>query len=259
LKYMFLIQGVSCMICWSSILTSLDWFNYHFEDYRPDFWFPISFFSLLMIIQPLILIYNHLFSHNIQIIPGYIISFSVLLLIPLLTILFPKDFAFCSICLLCSIIGVFNTITQNGLVCLGGLISDLMINYLFMGFSISGVLISILRIIFIKAFPTTLEGYNLSTGVYFAVAASFQIVSIIVQKKIMNSEFVKECLDNNDQAKNRSYIELKTVEDKEVKQGLIQDYKELFKGVWEYSVMQFICFFITFLLLSQVSLSSSLR
>lgn len=259
LKFLFLLQGVSCMICWNSILSSLDWFNYHFKNYRPDFWFPISFFSLLMIIQPLILIYNNLFSHNIQIIPTYIISFIILLLIPLLTLLFPTNFAFFSICLLFSILGLFNTICQNGLASLAGLLSEHCINYLFMGFSTSGVLISVLRIIFIKAFPSTIEGYNLSTGVYFIIAASFQIASIVVQKQIMNSEVIKEQLDKYDQAKNRNYIELRSGEENETKEGLIEDYKKLFEKLWEYFFLDYFCFFITFLLLSQLSLSSSLR
>ena len=158
-KRHFLLQGVGALISWNSILTSLDWFNYHFEEYNPGFWLPILYFIPSAMFQPLTVVYGNRFGFLNRIAPAYFTFFMILVLIPIIAETLSQSASFYIICLLIFILGAATSICQSSLVALSGMVSGQSVNSLLIGFGFSGLIISTIRLIFLASFPSTASGY----------------------------------------------------------------------------------------------------
>lgn len=260
-KWKILVQGISALISWNAIISSIDWFNLEFEGYRPDFWLPIYYYLPVVCVQPLFIIYSRAFSYNLWINTGYFLTFLALLMIGVFTVSLPKNIAFYLVCILNSVMGISNSFTQNGLMGLTGVLPALYINYFMVGFGVSGIFISSFRLLFLEIFSSSKKFYNYSTALYFIIGGLTQIYSIFLQRQIMNSKVVQEHLEKNTQNRVLYQVEMQTIGEDPLKRvnSSYNEYKMLLMKIWQYCFLIFFNFFITFLLLSQISLKSKIE
>lgn len=262
------LQGIGSLISWNAILTALDWYNNRFPDENPGFWFPLLNFIPSAIFQPLSIIYGHYFTFNIRIVTSYIVIATSLVMTPIIVELTSQTAGFIIICALIFVGGAVNSIGQTAVFGLSSTISEKYTNAVMFGNGLSGLSITILRLICLGIFKQNSSGYLKSTTVYFAISGGILVLCIFVQMHLMKNPLVKESVakthsketnftgesSENELKSFRSSKSLITKTDKPK-----VDYKELFSKIWQYLFLVYLNYVITFGVLSHVALATEAR
>lgn len=261
-KKHFLLQGVGALISWNSILTSLDWFNYHFEKYNPGFWLPILYFIPSALFQPLTVVYGNRFGFLNRIAPAYFTFFLILVLIPIIAETLSRSISFSIICLLIFILGAATSICQSSLVALSGMVSEQSINSLLIGFGFSGLIISTIRLICLASFPNTASGYLTSTMIYFFISSILSIICTWSIKNLLSLPQVSNHLTKPDSKQTfgvfqdielQAYSQFQSVLPSKVS---FSSYLSLISQIWQFTLLIYLNYVITFAILCGVALKA---
>jgi hypothetical protein len=186
-------------------------------------------------------------------------------LIPLVAETLPVSLSFYLISFLIVLLGSATSICQSSMVALSGMISENSVNSLLLGFGFSGLIISSFRLIFLACFPNSRTGYLISTMIYFFLSATASIICIFSIKKLLALPVVLESFKKIDskfgfgvfndiemQNYGNNHLEKKIQESFSV-------YPELLKKIWEYLLLIFMNYVITFSLLCGIALKSKIE
>ncbi|OMJ89110.1 hypothetical protein SteCoe_8836 [Stentor coeruleus] len=259
------LQGIGVLISWNSILTALDWYNNRFPNLDPGFWIPFLNYLPSLIFQPLTIIYGHKFTFNIRINVANIIIAIILVMTPIIVELTTKTTGFICICILTVLMGSANAVGQTSLFGLTGALPKKYTNAAMLGNGLSGLSITIIRLICLSIFPSNSSGYLHSTEVYFIISGCTLIICCVVQLHLMKHPLIIECLSKT-HSKEASKIAKITVEDElesfsdstgyhHIHKEKIS-YKNLFSKIWQYLFLVWLNFVITFGMLSHVALAT---
>lgn len=263
-----ILQGVGALISWNAILTALDWYNNRFPDSQPGFWIPLLNFLPAAIFQPLTILYGHKFTFNIRIITPYIIIAAILVLTPIIVELTTESTGFILICILTVVMGGVNAIGQTSVFGLAGVLPEKYTNGVMLGNGLSGLSITILRLICLGIFPQDSSGYLYSTEVYFIISGCTLIVCSLVQLHLIKNPMVIENLSkthSKEASKAPPLIgenELDSFRDSvgyNHKPKAKVNYKDLFSRIWQYLFLVWLNYVITFGMLSHVALATEAR
>lgn len=260
-KWMILAQGGSVVISWNVILSSIDWLNYRFDGFKPDFWLPVCYYLPIVCMQPVIVVYSRVLSYDFQIFTGFCFSFLALVMIAVFSVSLSKIVGFYLVCLLNVIMGISNILSQNGLMGLTGILPAVYINYFMIGFGVSGLAISSIRVVFIELFPANQSLYNYTTALYFILGGLTQFSSLFIHHFLMKTKIIQDSQEKNSQNQILHQIELQTIGQSPTApiSSTYTEYKFLIYKIWQCCILIFLNFFITFLLLSQLSLRGQIE
>ena len=190
------LQGIGMLMSWNAFLASLDWFYSSFPTESPGFWLGITSFVGAVVFQPLTTMFGHHFTYNLRIVTSYIILSVLLALTPAIVIFSTERTGFILICVITSIGGGINAISEASIYALAGTLPNKFTNAVVIGNGLSGCFITCLRLICLGAFPQDSSGYLQSTEVYFAISGGVLILCIIAQIHTMKNPLVIECIEN---------------------------------------------------------------
>jgi equilibrative nucleoside transporter 1/2/3 len=259
-----LLQGIGSLINWNSILASLDWYNNRFIGYDSAFWIPLLNYLPALIFQPLTIAYGNRYTFNMRIVIPYIVIACILILTPIVVELAPGLTGFIIVCLMTSVMGCMNAIGQTSTFGLAGTMPDKYTNMVMLGSGLSGLLITLIRLICLFTFPQTSTGYLLSTTVYFIISGATLILCSVAQIHLMKNPLVIQCLSKVQSKETEKGEPLTTAELDSFKgpEGFHHkdktkiNYKVLFHKIWQYAFLIWLNYVITFGMLSHVSLAT---
>jgi hypothetical protein len=261
------LQGIGVLISWNAILTALDWYNNRFPNLDPGFWIPFLNYLPSLIFQPLTIIYGHKFTFNIRINVANIIIAIILVMTPIIVESTSETAGFMCICILTVLMGSANAVGQTSLFGLTGALPKKYTNAAMLGNGLSGLSITIIRLICLFVFPNNSSGYLHSTEVYFIISGCTLVFCCIVQLHLMKNPLIIDCLSKTHSKEASKLVkftmdELESFSDStgyhhKPKEKI--DYKLLFSKIWQYLFLVWMNFVITFGMLSHVALATKAR
>ena len=260
----FTLLGISTLIGWNVVLTSLDFFSSKFIDYDLNFQMIIPGDVGAFLSNFLIGFYIKALSLKKRIISCLILLSILIAFLPLEAYFFPNSLGFWIFMLLNFLISIIMMFLQGSILGLAGIHSDHCMGYINFGFSISGVLTCLLRIVCMLAWKNVEETNFYSILVYYSFSTAIIIVSLLVflqfdaktenEKKIAQEEIITS--QNGLLAE--TFIET-TID--ELKQSVIQENSKIYSFMLQsilhtlpYSVLMFLTSFQTYLLFPGMAL-----
>mmetsp|Transcript_22555 Transcript_22555/g.22298 ORF Transcript_22555/g.22298 Transcript_22555/m.22298 type:complete len:336 (-) Transcript_22555:58-1065(-) len=198
----------------------------------------------------------------------------MLVISPLFSHFLGGSIGFPIMCIVILVMGMSNVVCQTTVFAMAGTLPDEYTNYVMIGNGIVGVFVDLLRLICLASFPQDRTGYFISTLVYFVIAAAVLVVCIFAQIHLIKNPLMIEALAKTgakiEGARNDE--ELRYVEDEqqadEKTSKLLStapiapikkiDNKVLLSKIWQPLFLVWLCFVITFGMLSGVALATSI-
>lgn len=192
-KINFLLLGLATLIGWNAVLSSIDFYSSKFPEYNISFIMLIPSFVATFIFSLFATYFSKIFTLNTRIIGSIIVMGICLIFLPLEANYFPNEFGFSLFVILNFIISAFIAIMQATCVGLAYIFPYEAMSLYNTGIGFSGILMSVLRIIYILAFKNTDDStYVLySIVIYFSSAVFFLILTLIIHIIFINSEYFK--------------------------------------------------------------------
>ena len=244
-----LAQGIGILISWNAVLTSLDWFAYMYPGYAVGTWITVCYFVPAMIVQPLNALFGRDCSFTKRINGGYLMTGTVLVLLPLTAQLIPAPLSFLVLCILVFLMGCSNALTQGTLFSLVAMLPGKATSLVMTGNSVAGLLITGLRLVCLLAFDGSLLG---STVIYFTIAALCLVICMWAQVDLMKHSIVqKAMLCTEKELPLLSPGTTLTID--EVGETR---WSEVIRLVWQDAVLVWLCYFLTFGMLTHVALAT---
>ncbi len=188
--YYFLFLGGGSLVSWNAILNSLDYFDHKFPTHSVTFNFPVAVYLAQFLSSLVVTKLSDRLPLNMRIIGTFAVISVVLAILPVEAALLERtELGFLIIMGLLFILGTCNNICMSSLTGLSSQLPGQYSAYIFLGTSLLGLSLSILREISSHLFTG-------SQGVlfFFGVAAVYIIGCIILQTVFVRSEFYRHYL-----------------------------------------------------------------
>ena len=240
LYYHFLMIGAGLMIAWGTLSTAFDWIFFKFpsKDASTLLTFALAVPNVGM--QPLTLIYGHLFSFNTKIITSFVAMGVLLLVTP-----FFVEYTTVGYPLLVFVtagIGVFNALSQVAVFGLAGTMPSRYTSAVMSGNSFGGVAICVARMVCLWVLGSDEQSLLTSTVVYFSLGGVTLGLCVLSQYLLMKDSLVVECV-------------AKAMGGKGDKES--QSFFCVFREVWECALFAFSTFLITYAVFPTVTLATT--
>ena len=252
----FSLLGISNLIGWNVVLTSLDFFSSKFIDYDINFLMVIPCDVGSLLANFLIGFFIKAISLNKRIVSSLLLLAISIIILPLEAYLFPNVVGFWIFMLLNFLISGFMVFLQGSILGLAGNYSDYCMGSINFGFSISGVLTCLLRIICLLVWKNEQETNFYSILLYYSFSTLIVLVSLLVFLKFI-SQMANE--KKNIQERLLSEINVETTDESELneKEENSKIYRFFIQSMIHtlpYSFLMFLINVQTFLLFPGVAL-----
>lgn len=184
----FFLLGASNLIGWNVVLTSLDYFSTKFSHYNCDFLMiiPCDIGSLLAnIIIGYFIVW---FSMNRRIVISLILLCLCILALPIEAFLFPNSLGFWIFMVLNFFISIFMVFLQGSIIGLAGNQPEYCMAAINFGFSVSGILVCLLRIICLWTLKNDGETGFESIFMYYSFSIFMVLLSVVIFARFIKKE-----------------------------------------------------------------------
>ena len=181
----FTFLGISNLIGWNVVLTSLDFFSSKFTNYDVNFLMVIPCDIGTLLANFFIGFFIKSISMNKRILTSLITLSLLIILLPLEAFLLPNDTGFWLFMLLNFLIAIFMVFLQGSILGLAGNYPDYCMGYINFGFSISGVLTCFLRMVCLWAWKNDDETNFYSIIIYYASSTIIVALTILIYLRFM--------------------------------------------------------------------------
>lgn len=194
--YYFLFLGGGSLVSWNAILNSLDYFEKKFSDYSVAFIFPVAVYLAQFLSSLVMTRLSERLPLNMRIIGTFTIISIVLAILPVeAALLSQTELGFMIVLGLLFILGTCNNICMSSLTGLSSQLPGQYSAYIFLGTSVCGLALSLLREFSTIVFKSS-SSSNLGVLFFFGMAAVYIIGCIVLQTVFMRSEFYRRYLQH---------------------------------------------------------------
>jgi len=196
--YYFLLLGGGSLVSWNAILNSLDYFGHKFPNNSVTFTFPVAVYLAQFLSSLVVTKLSDRLPLNMRIIGTFTVISIVLAILPIeASLLADTELGFLIMLGLLFILGTCNNICMSSLTGLSSQLPGQYSAYIFLGTSICGLSLSLLREFSTIVFKSeSAASSNLGVIFFFGVAAVYIIGCIVLQTVFMRSEFYKKYLQH---------------------------------------------------------------
>ena len=192
-KLSFLLLGTATLIGWNAVLSSIDFFSSKFPDYNISFLMIIPSFLATFLFSLLANYFSRIFSLNLRIFFSVFFMSICILILPIEAYFLPNSSGFYLFMALNFIISGFIAVMQATCVGLACVFPYETMSLFNTGVGFSGILMSVLRIVFICIFnENDSENQMYSIAIFYSSAVFFLVLTVIVYLI-----FIKICLKKN--------------------------------------------------------------
>lgn len=191
-KINFLLLGLATLIGYNAVLSSIDFFSSKFPDYNISFIMLIPSFLATLIFSLFASYFSKIFSLNTRIFGCIIIMSICLFILPFEAYYLPNETGFYLFLAINFIISAFLAIMQATCVGLACIFPYEAMSLFNTGIGFSGILMSVLRIIYILIYNDSDSTHMLySLVIFFSSAVFFLLLALVIHIVFIKSEYFK--------------------------------------------------------------------
>lgn len=242
--FIMLLQGAGTLFPWNAFISAPDYFNTLYGE--STLLYLATAYSISNLLGLLLMVlFGSKLSLMLKVVPPYIVSFLVLVTIPVLGFCHVNGVAGFSITLtLVFLTAVCTALLQGGIFGFAGMLPPIYIQALMSGNGIAGVATSIIRVITKLTIeskkPVTLQQLNLSAAIYFFVSAAVILLGIISYFVMGRTPFAQSFMKKQQKQKQLDSSERSLLGNNETQEQQKPSVFAVMKKIWH------MCFLITF-------------
>jgi len=180
--------GISILLPWNAVLTSLDFFDGKMHEYHPASVFGFAVNGLVTVTSVLTMVYGSKLSYVTRISGSYLFTAALMVILPFITESLNSGSAFAADMVILTFSGMLGGVIQASSFALGGMLPGKFMGALMFGQGISGISLNLLRAVCLLIIPD--NSYK-GALIYFMLAAVILVFSAIANWKFMQLPFVK--------------------------------------------------------------------
>lgn len=187
---LFFLNGITSLLGWNAVLSSLDYFNIIYKGYNVYLYFPIPVFVAYVLTG---IIFNWIslkFNYKTMIVFGIIGTNICLLLLLIVSIIYRESIAvgFWLSIILCFVIGFVSNLVQLSFFAMINYFGFKTVSRFTIGTAVSGLSLIILRAVITAGFGSDHPDNMAPFLVYFLIAILFNMWDLYLNLRMMKSE-----------------------------------------------------------------------
>jgi len=205
----FVCQGMSSLLSWSAVLSTLDYYNTQFPDGNVYFIFPAAFSTITIIINFMMIWICKKMSINKRVTGCLVLQVTFLTILPIISNLMPQSqLGYWLVLVMLTLIGAVNQVSNSSVVGLAGYFPPKYMGRLTTGSGLGAVIPNLLRMITLLAFSDSSSQTNLrEIFMYYGIAGVFLLFCATIHLGFIKSKYAKTEIRKHTQLYN-SFVEV---------------------------------------------------
>ncbi|KAL1804428.1 hypothetical protein ACET3Z_033075 [Daucus carota] len=188
--------GVGYLLPWNAFITAVDYFSYLYPNTSVDRTFAIVYMLVGLICLVFILAYAHKSTSFVRINVGFVMFVGALVVVPLMDVGYVKGRVgvfegFYVAVGAVAVCGIGDALVQGSIIGAAGEMPERYMQAVVAGTGVSGVLVSLLRLLTKAIYPQDAHGLRKSANLYFMVSIAVMIICIVAYNVVHKLPVIK--------------------------------------------------------------------
>ncbi|WOH16522.1 hypothetical protein DCAR_0936077 [Daucus carota subsp. sativus] len=188
--------GVGYLLPWNAFITAVDYFSYLYPNTSVDRTFAIVYMLVGLICLVFILAYAHKSTSFVRINVGFVMFVGALVVVPLMDVGYVKGRVgvfegFYVAVGAVAVCGIGDALVQGSIIGAAGEMPERYMQAVVAGTGVSGVLVSLLRLLTKAIYPQDAHGLRKSANLYFLVSIAVMIICIVAYNVVHKLPVIK--------------------------------------------------------------------